>query len=68
MNTPQDLLPRRSLRAREAHRELRTGPGADLREAASAAGRPPGPSRGVRLPPLVQLAFAEPLPSDYYLG
>lgn len=68
MKTPQDLLPRRSLGAREAHRELRTAPGADSREAAATTGRSAGPSRGVRLPPLRQMAFSEPLPSDYYLG
>ena len=67
MKSP-DLLPSRPQRARDTHRELRTGSGTDSREAATRPGRFTGPTRGIRVPSLVQLAFAEPLPSDYYLG
>src|SRR5690606_4852791 len=57
MTTPPDFLPRRSQRAREAHRELRTGPVADSREAAP-SGWPTNRERGVHLPSLAHLAPA----------
>ena len=64
----QDLLPRRSPRARDARREPGTAPATGSREGAARPGWLAGASRGVHLPSLVQLAFTDPLPSDYYLG
>jgi hypothetical protein len=68
MKSPPAFLPHRPLGARQAHRELRAGTMVERREAAMISSRQTDTSRGAHPPSWNQLAFTDPLPSDYYLG